>query len=75
MQIHFQIEYLTRWGESLYLCLTMPDSTRLRLDMSNNGSGIWFTDYTLDYDSTDLESITYFYIVETDWYCLTDGKT
>ena len=66
MQIHFQIEYLTRWGESLYLCLTMPDSTRLRLDMSNNGSGIWFTDYTLDYDPTDLESITYFYIVETD---------
>ena len=66
MRIHFQIEYKTRWGENLYLCLTMPDNTRLRLDMSNNGNGIWFTDYTLDNDPVELEGVTYFYIVETD---------
>ena len=50
MQIHFQIEYLTKWGESLFLCLNMPDGTQLCIDMCNNGQGTWFADYDFNDD-------------------------
>ena len=66
MQIHFQIEYITRWGENLYLCLNMPDGTQVCLEMHNNGSGTWFTDYDLDDDETSAGDITYCYMVQTD---------
>lgn len=66
MQIHFQIEYLTRWGENLFLCLNMPDGSGLCLDMDNNGQGTWFTDYDFDNDEVDCKDITYYYIVQTD---------
>ena len=66
MQIHFQIEYLTRWGENLFLCLKMPDGSTLCLDMDNNGQGTWFTDYEFDDDTVASKDITYYYIVQTD---------
>lgn len=66
MKIHFQIEYNTRWGENLYLCLNMSDGTQLCLDMSNNGAGTWFTDYEFDDDELSGNDITYSYMVQTD---------
>lgn len=66
MQIHFQIEYLTRWGENLYLSLNMPDGSQLCIDMDNNGQGTWFTDYNLDDDEMAAGDITYSYMVQTD---------
>ena len=66
MQIHFQIEYITRWGESLYLCLNMADGTQLCLDMANNGAGTWFTDYEILDDEVMAGDITYCYMVQTD---------
>ena len=64
MQIHFQIEYITRWGENLYLCLNMPDGTQQCLEMDNNGSGTWFYDHELEDDI--IGDITYSYMVLTD---------
>ena len=66
MQIHFQIEYITRWGESLYLCLNMTDGTQICLDMANNGAGTWFTDYEIVDDEVMAGDITYCYMVQTD---------
>jgi len=66
MRIHFQIEYITRWGEKLYLCLNMADGTQQCLEMNNNGSGTWFTDYDLDDDEVTGGDITYSYMVQTD---------
>lgn len=66
MQIHFQIEYITRWGENLYLCLNMADGTQTCLDMANNGAGTWFTDYEIHDDEITAGDITYFYMVQTD---------
>ena len=66
MQIHFQIEYLTRWGENLFLSLNMPDGSQLCIDMGNNGQGTWFTDYDLDDDEMAAGDITYSYMVQTD---------
>lgn len=66
MQIHFQIEYLTRWGENLFLSLNMPDGSQLCIDMDNNGQGTWFTDYELDDDEMAAGDITYSYMVQTD---------
>ena len=66
MQIHFQIEYITRWGENLYLCLNMSDGSQLSLDMANNGAGTWFTDYEIDDDDIAAGDITYCYVVQID---------
>ena len=66
MQIHFQIEYITRWGENLYLCLNMSDGSVISLDMANNGSGTWFTDYEIDDDVIAAGDITYCYVVQID---------
>ena len=66
MQIHFQIEYLTKWGESLFLCLNMPDGTQLCIDMCNNGQGTWFADYDFNDDETAAGDITYCYMVQID---------
>ena len=66
MQIHFQIEYLTRWGENLFLSLNMPDGSVLCIDMYNNGQGTWFADYEFDDDEIAVADITYCYIVQTD---------
>ena len=66
MQIHFQIEYVTRWGENLYLCLNMSDGSVISLDMANNGQGTWFTDYEIDDDELISGDVTYCYIVQTD---------
>ncbi len=66
MTIHFQIEYITRWGENLFLCLNMSDGTQHCLEMSNNGSGTWFTDYELDDHLIAGGDITYSYMVQTD---------
>ena len=66
MQIHFQIEYITRWGENLYLCLNMSDGSVLSLDMANNGAGTWFTDYEIDDDDIAAGDITYCYVVQID---------
>ena len=66
MQIHFEIAYITRWGENLYLCLNMSDGTQICLDMANNGAGTWFTDYETDDDEITAGDITYFYMVQTD---------
>ena len=66
MQIHFQIEYITRWGENLYLCLNMSDGSQLNLEMANNGAGTWFTDYEIDDDDIAAGDITYCYVVQID---------
>ncbi|MBO6077374.1 MAG: 4-alpha-glucanotransferase [Bacteroidaceae bacterium] len=66
MQIHFQIEYQTRWGENLFLCLNMPDGSQLCIDMYNNGQGTWFVDYEFDDDEIAVGDITYSYMVQTD---------
>ena len=66
MTIHFQIEYITRWGENLFLCLNMADGTQQCLDMSNNGQGTWFTDCEIDDDELTAGDITYCYMVQTD---------
>ncbi len=66
MRIHFQIEYITRWGENLYLCLNMADGTQQCMEMNNNGSGTWFTDFDLDDDEASAGDITYSYMVQTD---------
>ena len=66
MRIHFQIEYITRWGEKLYLCLNMADGTQQCLEMANNGAGTWFTDYDLEDDEVAGGDITYSYMVQTD---------
>ena len=66
MQIHFQIEYITRWGENLYLRLNMPDGSQLCIDMDNNGQGTWFADYEFDDDEMAAGDITYCYLVQTD---------
>ena len=66
MQIHFQIEYVTRWGENLFLRLNMPDGTQLCIDMDNNGQGTWFADYEFDDDEMAAGDITYCYLVQTD---------
>ena len=66
MQIHFQIEYITRWGENLFLCLNMADGSVLCLDMANNGSGTWFTDFEIDDDEIVAGDITYSYMVQID---------
>ena len=66
MTIHFQIEYITRWGENLFLCLNMTDGTQQCLDMANNGQGTWFTDYDINDDELAAGDITYSYMVQTD---------
>ena len=66
MTIHFQIEYITRWGENLFLCLNMADGTQQCLDMANNGQGTWFTDYDINDDELAAGDITYSYMVQTD---------
>ena len=66
MQIHFQIEYITHWGENLYLCLNMADGSQLCIDMANNGQGTWFADYELDDDEMTAGDITYCYMVQAD---------
>ena len=66
MQIHFQIEYLTKWGENLFLCLNMPDGTQLCIDMYNNGQGTWFADYDFNDDEMAAGDITYCYMVQLD---------
>ena len=66
MTIHFQIEYITRWGENLYLCLNMSDGSQLSMEMANNGQGTWFTDYEIDDDELAAGDITYCYMVQTD---------
>lgn len=64
MQIHFQIEYFTSWGENLRLCIYMPNGSQLCLNMENNGQGIWYTDYTFNDDEIKGKEITYYYIVQ-----------
>ena len=66
MQIHFQIEYITNWGENLFLCLNMPDGSQLCIDMDNNGQGTWFADYEFDDDEIAGNDITYSYMVQID---------
>ncbi len=66
MTIHFQIEYITRWGENLYLCLNMADGTQHCLEMANNGAGTWFIDYDIDDDDLTAGDVTYSYMVQTD---------
>ncbi|MBR4841744.1 MAG: 4-alpha-glucanotransferase [Bacteroidaceae bacterium] len=66
MKIHFQIEYLTHWGERLYLCLNLGDAMRQIIEMDNNGSGTWFTDYDLNDDEFDCRDVTYSYMVQID---------
>ena len=66
MKIHFQIDYMTHWGESLHLHLNMGDGTDQVIEMDNNGSGTWFTDYDLDDDEYDCRNVTYSYMVQID---------
>ena len=66
MQIHFQIEYITQWGENLFLCLNMPDGAQSCIGMENNGQGTWFADYEVDDDEMAAGDITYSYMVQTD---------
>lgn len=63
MTIHFQIEYITRWGENLFLCLNNDNGTQTCLGMNNDGHGTWYVDY--EYDNTTGSSISYSYIVQT----------
>lgn len=64
MKIHFQIEYITRWGENLFLCLDSSGKSPLNLPMNNNGHGIWYADY--EFDTNSDSSIEYSYLVQTD---------
>jgi len=65
MQIHFQIEYHTRWGENLVLSLNMPNGTTMCIVMYNNGQGTWFADHEFD-DDIAAGNATYRYMVQTD---------
>lgn len=66
MKIHFQIEYITRWGENLYLCLNTANGETLSIAMDNNGRGIWFTDYEFNDEESGGGDVTYYYMVLTD---------
>ena len=66
MKIHFQIEYITRWGENLYLCLNTANGETLSIAMDNNGRGIWFTDYEFNDEESGGGDVTYYYMVLPD---------
>ncbi len=63
MQIHFQIEYRTVWGENLFLCLNFEDGTQQCLDMQNDGLGNWFTDREFDDSLICGHHVQYYYMV------------
>ena len=65
MKIHFQIDYLTHWGENLYLCLNSCDGTKRTVRMDNDGSGTWFTDLDLDGKESACRGMSYSYMVMT----------
>ena len=44
----------------------MGDGTDQVIEMDNNGSGTWFTDYDLDDDEYDCRNVTYSYMVQID---------
>ena len=65
MQIHFQIEYFTSWGEELILCLNQNNGSRKELQMANDGHGNWYLDFT--FDNTDiLSDLSYRYALKFD---------
>lgn len=66
MTIHFQIEYFTRWGEELFLCLNMEDGTQLCLEMQNDSHGTWYVDHTFDDEEIMNRDLSYQYLVRTD---------
>lgn len=66
MKIHFQIDYQTHWGENLFLHLNLGDGTHQVIEMDNNGSGTWFTDYDLNDEEFDCRNVTYSYMVQID---------
>ncbi|MCQ2056894.1 MAG: 4-alpha-glucanotransferase [Bacteroidaceae bacterium] len=63
MQIHFQIEYRTVWGENLFLCLDFENGRRQCLDMQNDGCGNWFTDREFDDSLICGHRVQYRYMV------------
>lgn len=67
MDIHFQIEYKTQWGEKLYLYINLNDGSQLCLEMDNDGMGNWFTDYRIEDDEFNTnKDITYYYTVQVN---------
>lgn len=70
MHIHFQIEYKTHWGENIFLCLNIDGNTCQLIELNNNGSGLWFTDYRLDSHIISSQEISYYYTVMVDG-CIT----
>lgn len=66
MVIHFQIEYFTRWGEELFLCLNMEDGSQLCLEMENDSHGTWYVDHRFTDEEIISHDISYQYLVRTD---------
>ena len=64
MQIHFQIEYFTQWGEEIVICISQKDGSVKELQMANDSHGIWYLDFTTDkYDS--LAGTLYHYALKS----------
>ena len=64
MQIHFQIEYFTSWGEDLVIFISHKDGSVKELQMANDGHGNWYLDFATD-NSSSLNDASYKYAVKS----------
>lgn len=64
MQLHFQIEYFTQWGEELVLCLNHTDGSTRELAMANDGHGNWYLDLISE-ETNSLAGVSYRYALKS----------
>lgn len=66
MTVHFQIEYRTRWGQELVLCVNIPGGSRMELEMKCDGDCTWFVNYTFNEKKIRVGDISYQYMVRNN---------
>ena len=59
MRIHLQIEYYTRWGEELFLSISINGIEKEKKLMLSNGKGIWYINIEVE----NASKIHYCYLV------------
>lgn len=64
MQIHFQIEYFTQWGEDIVIHICQKDGSAKELQMANDSHGNWYLDFTT-HNYSSLAGTAYRYAVKS----------
>lgn len=70
MQLTFQINYKTAWGQKMYLLGNAPELGAMQvqnaLEMQYEGEGEW--ELSVEIDNRDLDGIEYFYFIDDQNY-------